>query len=549
MKRSSGASAARHASPEPEPPLDWLWAYNIALDNGDDAKVTVLIGTHGQVPIKQDGSFMPRTVTWDAASYPGTVICSAQSTIFGEVNFMADHDATQVADLIRRKQPINIQSKNAMVDFTEDLKALEMDTMMAMERQGATYLDDLPQRLDMEQQLMPLLTQARPKEMKDFFRYCAFQHSSDGVDNAATGEVSLIDKEFLIDRADESKDACKKTYEWHITIIYKNIYGKIITFDIFPLLVQNATPLAKRRDMSDVTHLKVTSMQTIVKALQVARFKKIFVVDLTCFVFRPPLDTRDAWTLESDHFSRILKNMMTRYEFRIVRDGRGRKSNPGHRTITAAEIDDFRRDYEQLVEAVRREDSAAVNGPRCAEQRAEIAAAEAEEARKRRSASARRAARTKKRNAASAAARGSSSDSANSSPKGLKARRVRTGKKGVGASASVFASAAARGLSSDSVNSSPEGLPKAPPKRRPLTGKRRVVATNTAFASAAANESSSGSNSDSASMESERESNESSSSEMPGMPGNPGGGRRQLRRTRKMQKLRRPTKLRQRRIR
>ena len=380
--KKAGASAARHASPEPEPPLDWTWAHNIALDNGDDAKVTVLIGTHGQVPIKQDGSFMPRTVTWDTAMYPETVVCSAQSTIFGEVNFMTETDASEVARLILRKHPIDIQSENAMVDFTADLKALEMGTMMAMEQQGATYLDALAQRLDMEQQVVPLLTQARPKEMKEFFRYCAFRHSADGVDDRGTREVSLIDKEFLIDRDEESKAACKTAHEWHINIFYKNIYGEMITYDIFPLLVQWATPLAKRSKMGNVAHLRVTSMQTIIKALLIARFKKIFVVDLTCFVFRPPLDTSDAWTLEGDHFSRILKNMMHRYEYRVVRTGPGRRSNPGHRTITAAEIANFGDAYERLVDAVRREDSAAVDGPRCSKQRAEIAAAKEAERKK-----------------------------------------------------------------------------------------------------------------------------------------------------------------------
>jgi hypothetical protein len=531
-----GGSAAGPA----EPPLDWTWAHNIALAKGDD-QVTVLVGTHGQVPIKQDGSFMPRTVKWDDTD-PGTVVCSAQSTIFGEVNFMAERDATKVARLIKGIHPIDIQSNNAVVDFTEKLKAAETKEMSAMARDGPSYLDELPQRLDMEQQVVPLLTQARPKEMKEFFRYCAFRHSADGVDNPITGEVSLIDKEFLIDRKGETMDACKTTHEWHINIFYRDIRGNLVTFDIFPMLVQWATPLAKRSEMVNVAHLRVTSMQTIVKALQIARFKKIFIVDLTCFVFRPPLDTSDDWTLEGDHFSLILNNMMTRYQYRVVRDGRSRSSNPGHRKITAAEIANFESEYKRLVEAVRREDSDAVDGPRCSKQRAEIEAAKEEEARKMRSAAARKAARTRKKNAASAAARGSSSDSANSSPKGLKAMRVRKGKKGVGASARVFASAsaAARGLSSESANSSPEGPPKDPPKRRPLTGKRRVVAT--AFPSAAA-DSSNYSNSDS-SMGSSNDLTDLSSSESE----MPAGGRRRKRQTLKIQKRRRTNLRRRRRV-
>ena len=373
--KSFGGSAAGPA----EPPLDWLWAYNIALARNDD-KVTVLFGTHGQVPIKQDGSFMPRTVTWNPASYPETVVCSAQSTIFGEVNFMVDRDATKVARLIEQSHPIDIQTNNAVVDFTEKLKAAETKDMSAMARDGPSYLDELNQRLDMEQQALPLLTKAYPKEMKEFFRYCAFRHSSDGIDHPGDvhhpREVSLIDKEFLIDKEGETTDACKRSHEWHINIFYKNNRGVLVTFDIFPMLVRLATPLAKRSEMGNVAHLRVTSTQTIINALQVAGFRKIFIIDLTCLVFRRPLDTRDDWTLEGDHFSRILQNTMTRYEFRLVREGVGRKSNPGHRTISAVELENFRREYQKLVEAVNRQDSDAVNGPMCAIQRAEIAAAE-----------------------------------------------------------------------------------------------------------------------------------------------------------------------------
>ena len=514
------ASAARPASPEPEPPLDWTWAYNLALARGD-ADVTVLIGTHGQIPIKQDGSFMPRTVTWDAARYPGT-ICGVQSTIFGQANFMADSDAKRVAKLIKQtsKGPLNL-SNNAMVDFAERLKTVDKG-MSEMEQQGASFLDKLDHRLDLELQTLPVLSARRPGAMK-LFRYSAFRYSPDGYDNLSTKHVSLIDKEFLINRDDESKDACKTSHEWHINIFYKDNRGKMRTVDIFPLLVQWATPLStKRTDMVKMQDSKVTSMQTAVKALHVAGFRNIRICDLTCFVFRPPLDTDDDWVRKDDHFSRILMNMMGRYNFRLVKDGIVRQALPGHIEIGANEVQGFRIFYEQMLEAVRREDSDAVDGSMCAEQRAEIAEAKEEQRRKKLSASARKAARTRKRNAASARA--------------------------------SAASAAARESSNDSsessANSSPEGLKVVSSKRRLRTGKRRVGATAVAFASAAT-DSSSNSNSDSSlgsGSDSPNDSNSDSSfSKMPGTR-TPSGGRSRTRQTLKIQKRRRTNLRRRRRV-
>ena len=368
MVKRGGASAAGYSGPTPNPELEWRWAQNIALARDDD-QVFVLIGTHGQVPIKQDGTFMPHTVRWDAAKYPGTV-CGVQSTLFGQVNFMADEDATQVAREIT-KQPITITSDNAMVDFAERLKRI--DTGMTEMRQGASYLDELKQRYDAEQQVLPLLTSSQPKEM-DMLRYAAFRYTPTGVDDAPTKEVSLLNKEFLLD-CDESSTARKTHNEWHINIFYKDIKGEIRRADLFPLLVSKGAPLSKSRS-GMLASCKVTNTQNIVDALHVAGFLNICIIDLTCFVFRQPLTLGDEWTLEGDHFSKILGKMIERYKYMLVKKGSVRTSIPGYATLSAQEIQRFRSQYELLLQAVCRRDSAAVDGPRCAIQLAEIAEAE-----------------------------------------------------------------------------------------------------------------------------------------------------------------------------
>lgn len=60
----------------------------------------------------------------------------------------------------------------------------------------------------------------------------------------------------------------------------------------------------------------------------------------------------------------------------LVKKGSVRTSNPGYATLSKQEIRRFRSQYELLLQAVRRRDSAAVDGPRCAIQLAEIAEAE-----------------------------------------------------------------------------------------------------------------------------------------------------------------------------
>jgi hypothetical protein len=369
---ASSASAARHFSHDgPNPALEWGWAQNIALDcDPADPRVTVLIGTHGQVPIRQDGSFMPHTVQWDATMYPGTV-CGIQSTIFGQVNFMADEHANPVAALLMH--PIDLKSDNAMVDFAERLKRADTG-MPEMARDGVKYLDGVTQRYDPEMQTLPLLASARPTVMESL-RYAAFRYEPTGVNDTATNRVSLLNKEFLIDRASESKDARKTHNEWHINIFYKDIHGKMKKVDLFPLLVSKGHPISKSRT-GLVSECKVTNMQNIVDALHVARFSDICIVDLTCFVFRQPLNIDDTWTLEGDNFSRILKNMMDRYKFKLVKKGSVRPSLPGYSTFTQTDIDAIKADYVRLVQAVKMRDSAAVDGPRSAMQLREIADAE-----------------------------------------------------------------------------------------------------------------------------------------------------------------------------
>jgi hypothetical protein len=370
MKQKGGASAAGYSGPSPNPDLEWRWAHNIALARDpDDDQVIVLIGTHGQVPIKQDGTFMPYTVQWDATKYPGTV-CGVQSTLFGQVNFMADEDANQVAREIT-KQRVTITDDNAMVDFAERLK--RTDTGMTEMRQGASFLDELAQRYDVEQQVLPLLTSSQPKEM-DLLRYAAFRYTPTGVDDARTKEVSLLNKEFLLD-CDEKNTARKTHNEWHINIFYKDIRGHIRRTDLFPLLVSKGAPLSKNRSGMLAT-CKVTNTQNIVDALHVAGFRNICIVDLTCFVFRQPLTLGDEWTLKGDHFSRILGNMIERYKYMLVKKGSVRSSIPGYAALSPREIQHFRSQYELLVQAVCRRDSAAVDGPRCAIQLAEITEAE-----------------------------------------------------------------------------------------------------------------------------------------------------------------------------
>ena len=364
--KHGGASAAQHFSPGPDQSLEWRWAQNIALSRADD-QVFVLIGTHGQVPIKQDGSFMPHTVRWDAAKYPGTV-CGVQSTIFGQANFMSDSDANRVEAEIMR--PITIESDNALVDFAEKLK--KVDTGMPdMARQGASYLDEIAHRWDRELQVLPLLTAHRPSETK-LLRYAAFRYSPTGVDEPHTNQVSLINKEFLIDRGCESTEARQTHNEWHINIFYKDIRGNMKKVDLFPLLVSKGAPLSKKRT-GMVADSRVTNMQNIVDALHVAGFLRMLFIDLTCFVFRQPLSLGDEWTLRDDHFSRILRNMIARYNFRLMKTGSVRKNLPGHADFNVVDIQKFRRHYLKMLEAVGRRDSAAVDGPRCARQLAAIA--------------------------------------------------------------------------------------------------------------------------------------------------------------------------------
>ena len=375
---ASSASAAHHFSPNPD--LEWGWARSIALDRDPrDPRVTVLFGTHGQVPVRQDGSFMPHTVRWDAARYPGTV-CGVQSTIFGQVNFMADEHTNPVeAILTSKKYPTNFSSDNAMVDFAERLKRADAG-MPEMARQGAKYLDQVSQRYDMEMQTLPVLASAQPTVMESL-RYAAFRYEPTGVNDTATNRVSLLNKEFLIDRASESMDARKTHNEWHINIFYKNKRGEMKKVDLFPLLVSRGHPMSKSRtDL--VSDYKVTNMQNVVDALHVASFSDICLVDLTCFVFRQPLSLDDSWTLDGDHFSRILKNMMDRYSFKLVKTGSVRPSLPGHSTFTQAEIDAIKADYIRLVQAVKMRDSAVVDGPRSARQLKEIADAAILKARK-----------------------------------------------------------------------------------------------------------------------------------------------------------------------
>ena len=374
-----GASAAHHFSPNPD--LEWGWARNIALDRDpDDPRVTVLFGTHGQVPVKQDGTFMPHTVQWDEKTYPGTV-CGIQSTIFGQVNFMADEHTNPVEALLMSKTmyPTKFSSDNAMVDFAERLKRADAG-MPVMARQGAKYLDEVSQRYDLEMQTLPVFASAQPTVMKSL-RYAAFRYEPTGVNDIATNRVSLLNKEFLIDRASESTDARKTHNEWHINIFYKDKGGKMKKVDLFPLLVSKGHPMSKSR-RGLVSEYKVTNMQNVVDALHVATFSDICLIDLTCFVFRKSLSLDDSWTLDGDHFSRILENMMDRYRFKLVRDGIGRPSLPGHSTFTQAEIDAIKADYVLLVQAVKIRDSAVVDGPRSARQLREIADAKIEKARK-----------------------------------------------------------------------------------------------------------------------------------------------------------------------
>jgi hypothetical protein len=464
----TSAAAAHHRGDEPE--LDWVWAYNMALSRADE-NVTVLIGTHGQIPIKQDGSFMPRTVTWDAARYPGTV-CGVQSTIFGQANFMDDVDAKRVARIIKQTiSKLDLLNDNAMVDFAGRLKAADTD-IPKMAQQGVSFLDDPDDQLDLELQTLPTLSASLPLEQ---FRYPAFRYSPTGDNDMATNCVSLIDKEFLINRGEETRSACKTSDEWHINIYYKDNRNKIKKLNIFPLLIQWAAPLTEKRSgMSKVSEYNVTSMQNIVKALHVAGFRNICIVDLTCFVFRPPVDTRDDWILVGDHFSRVLTNMVDRYYFKLIKRGKVRLT-PQHMEFTREQLQNFKKKYQQIILALRRRAIEAVQGQgaRCAIPP------------KRKTAKA--YTRKKISDSLVAAARESSSDSfgssANSSPEKEKGKTIRRRRRRIVPVAASAASAARESSSDSSISSSSSnedemrgmpGRPDAGGRRRPHRNDRGI---------------------------------------------------------------------------
>ena len=391
--------------------LQMEWARRIAESRGDN-KVDVLIGTHGQVPIRDDGTFMPETVTWDPIAYPGT-ICGVNAGLMGLGNFMNDVNATQVARVIKNGPSINFDSDNAMVDFAESLKRVD-ETIRDMPKRGISYVSNVYDRHDVEVQVFPLLASQRPEIVNDLLRYSAFRYEPTGVNDIATNRVSLIDKTFGMNIDDERNNARKTRNEWHINIFYKDKRGKIKTRDIFPLLVTMGAPLSKnsrgRRMMAEQKKKRrvYTSTQNIVDALHAAGFLHICITDLSCEVFRQPLRTSGAWVLQGDHFSRILENMIGRYNLRLMKRGNVRKSHPGYAELTEDALQEFRILYEQMIASVRRRDSAAVDGPRSriqlekdiTERQVQIASDLEMQRRRReiRSAAALKGAETKKRN-------------------------------------------------------------------------------------------------------------------------------------------------------